>query len=41
MKIVMMAGDTSKLPATEGLTGALRDLCHLVQVLTRSQATPA
>lgn len=40
MKIVMMAGDTSKLPATEGLTGALRDLCHLVQVLTRSQATP-
>jgi molecular chaperone HtpG len=39
MKIVMMAGDTSKLPATDGLTGALCDLSQLVQVLTQ-QATP-
>jgi molecular chaperone HtpG len=35
----MMAGDTSKLPATDGLTGALCDLSQLVQVLTQ-QATP-
>ncbi len=39
MKIVMLAGDSSKLPAAQGLTGALRDIGTLVEVLVQRPAT--